>query len=149
MSAKTKPDKLAAFLELLTEGHTIRHACRETGIGRTTVYEARQDDAGFRAAWDDAVTVGIEALEEEARRRAVDGVRDFKMAGDQIVPMQRYSDTLLVFLLKAKRPEVYRERIAHEHRGSIDLNVDARARLADLLSRREAGQGAAARRAKR
>jgi hypothetical protein len=53
----------------------------------------------FRAAQEEAV----ERLEEEARRRA--------MAG---------SDLLLIFLLKALRPEKYRERHEHRHGGTTD-----------------------------
>ncbi len=31
----------------------------------------------------------------------------------------RYSDTLMIFLLKSLRPEVYSERFRHEHNGSV------------------------------
>lgn len=64
-------------------------------------------------------------LEQEARRRAVDGVEDFRLDRDGGEhTFRRYSDTLLIFLLKAKRPDVYRERYEHEHRGQVALRLD-------------------------
>src|SRR6266699_1263767 len=33
--------------------------------------------------------------------------------------VRKHSDTLLIFLLKARRPEKYRERIEHQHGGHI------------------------------
>jgi hypothetical protein len=42
-------------------------------------------------------------------------VRDEK---DQPVTIQRYSDNLLLALLRAHRPERFRERTSHEHTGS-------------------------------
>jgi AcrR family transcriptional regulator len=147
MSAKLSSTKLAVFLELLAAGHTISHACREAGLARATLYRAREADEKLRQAWDEALDVGIESLEEEARRRAVDGVKDFKMAGEEMVPLQRYSDTLLVFLLKAKRPGIYREQFKHEHTGHVDLELSVAAErfdrlLADRVARARAGSPA-------
>lgn len=45
--------------------------------------------------------------------------------------VQRYSDTLLIFLLKAAKPEKYRDRYDIRHSGAADLEVaiaEARAR---------------------
>jgi hypothetical protein len=49
-------------------------------------------------------------LEAEAFRRAVVGIEDMIGSGDnaEVVHFLRYSDTLLIFLLKARRPEKYR-----------------------------------------
>jgi hypothetical protein len=60
------------------------------GIGRSTLSEDRRKDQEFAKAWDDAVMQGIDRLEDEAYRRA--------MAG---------SDTLLTFMLRGRRPDVY------------------------------------------
>lgn len=115
MSTKTrtrrtskKPDAWKpAFLDALAEGRSVADACEAVGIGRRTAYDHRQRDEGFALAWHDADERGIEELESEARKRALDG-----------------SDTMLIFLLKAKRPTVYRENVKVEHSGSVkhDLN---------------------------
>lgn len=113
------------FLELLAGGHTVKHACEEAGLGRSTVYDRRQRDAGFADRWAEADELGVQVLEQEARRRAVDGVEDFRLDRDGGEhTFRRYSDTLLIFLLKAKRPDVYRERYEHEHRGQVALRLD-------------------------
>jgi hypothetical protein len=85
--------KRARFLELLAQGNSVAHCARACAIHRTTAYAARAADPDFARAWAEAEEEGVEALEEEARRRALDG-----------------SDGLLMFLLKAKRPHVYRDR---------------------------------------
>ena len=51
------------------------------------------------------------SLEEEAIRRAVDGVdRPVFFQGKIVGYTKEYSDTLLKFLLEAKRPAIYRAR---------------------------------------
>ena len=51
-------------------------------------------------------------LEREARRRAVEGVEEpvgfYK--GEPSAYVRKYSDTLLIFLMKGARPDKYRDR---------------------------------------
>ena len=55
--------------------------------------------------------LGIGALEDEATRRAVEGVEGpVFFQGRQCGVVRKYSDTLLIFRLKAMRPEKYSER---------------------------------------
>jgi hypothetical protein len=86
-------NKKAKFLHLLADLGNITLAALGAGLGRRTVYGWRKKDPDFAAAWDDALEIGADALEDEARRRA--------MAG---------SDLLLIFLLKGAKPHIYRER---------------------------------------
>lgn len=56
----------------------------------------------------------VERLEQEADRRAVNGVDDYKSLKDKdgnnrIIKVKRYSDSLLQFRLRALRPDIYRE----------------------------------------
>ena len=80
---------------------------------------------------------GLDALEDEAMRRAKDGVARFVVSGGKVVmhpetgePLTKrvFSDTLAMFLLKARRPERYRKRSA------------AGLTVTDLASRIEAGR---------
>lgn len=49
-------------------------------------------------------------LEQEAYRRAVEGVEEPVYQGGELVgTVRRYSDKLLEFLLRGRRPQVYRE----------------------------------------
>lgn len=99
-----KPRFLEALRGKGTEGEegyvapaTITEACRHADVNRSTAYRARKNDPDFAAAWDELEEAMIEELESEAHRRAITG-----------------SDRLLEFLLKAKRPDVYRERVSIE-----------------------------------
>lgn len=93
-----------AFLEALEKGHTVAGACKAANVGRTTAYEARQRDEEFAAAWRDLEQHATEVLEGEAHRRAMNG-----------------SDKLMMFLLRARRPEVYRDRGQVRDRDEVDL----------------------------
>ena len=81
-----------AFLAALADCGVVRYAAEEAGVSRRTAYRAREADEPFRDGWDDALQAGADALEAEARRRALSG-----------------SDTLLIFLLKGARPATYRD----------------------------------------
>ena len=78
------------------------------------MYHYRQTDEEFGAAWDEALEEGTDRLEDEARRRAVEGCEENVYYQGKIIDTKRnYSDTLLIFLLKGRRPEKYRERFEH------------------------------------
>ncbi len=68
-------------------------AARMIGVGRRTLYKWRDSDDEFAGACHDASEDGIDVIEDVALKRAKDS-----------------SDRLLMFLLKARRPEKYRER---------------------------------------
>jgi hypothetical protein len=116
-SKKCPPTWQKAFLTALQDGGNVRLACTAAQVGRTTVYERRAADAGFAAAWDVALEAAADLLEAEARRRAHDGW-DEPVFGNlgagrgsgEVGTVRKYSDTLLIFLLKGARPEKYRER---------------------------------------
>jgi phage terminase small subunit len=94
------------FLDALREGATNAAAARAAGVSRMTAYRERARNPDFAAAWDDAIEDGTDRLEEEAMRRALAG-----------------SDTLLIFLLKARRPAQYRETHHVQHDGSVRIEV--------------------------
>src|SRR5262249_3476080 len=93
---------------------------------RTRVYELRKVDPAFAALWDEAEETATDALEAEARRRAIDGVelpvismgKILKDADGNVVTIRRYSDQLLTLLLKGHRPQRFRDRAVIEHTGA-------------------------------
>lgn len=103
------------FLKVLSTTANVRASCKAAGIVRTYAYAAREADPDFAAAWNNALEDATDDLEEVARRRA-----------------KRVSDTLLIFLLKAHRPEKFRETVRNEHVGkdggalSFTINIDRR-----------------------
>jgi transposase-like protein len=63
------------FLESLRQGSSITRAAEHAGMGsRQTAYDWRSTDHDFSLAWDDAIESGTDRLEDEAYRRAHDGV---------------------------------------------------------------------------
>jgi hypothetical protein len=89
-----------------------------------------------RLIWDDAIEAGADVLEAEAWRRAVEGVeRPIVSGGKVVTTVREYSDTLLIFLLKGRRPEKYaRFEVSGANGGPIAVKTDdSPERLAALL----------------
>ena len=92
------------FLENLAETGVVTHSARAAGVSKTAVHISRRRDSKFAQAWDRALDSATDRLENEAVRRAVDGVEEpVYQGGKQVGTITRYSDTLLIFLLKANR----------------------------------------------
>lgn len=135
------PKKAEAFLAALSDGRSVTSACQVALISKPAAYAWRKEDKDFAAAWDDAVETGTDLLEDEARRRAQDGVeKPVYQGGECVGHVREYSDTLMIFLLKARRPEKYRERHDVNHGGTVGVEIsDAR----ETLQRKLAGLAAA------
>ena len=96
----------------------VSAAAKKAGVPRSTAYDWYKADEEFAAAWDDAVEVAVDSLEKEAWRRARDGVlKPVYQKGEKVGQVREYSDQLMVTLLKAHRPEKYRDRQQLEHTG--------------------------------
>ncbi|HRE45504.1 MAG TPA: hypothetical protein PKY87_16235 [Terricaulis sp.] len=127
------------MLKVLREGLSYSAAAQRAGIARATLYRYMDDDEGFKKACQDAYETGTDALEDEAQRRGVRGVRRMKFYKGQpiMVPNpddpdgdpipyteHEYSDTLLQRQLDARRPEKYRANHKVEHSGEVKLSFD-------------------------
>ena len=100
--------RLEAFLSYLSETASIAGAAARAEVQRSTLYQLRKHDPEFAARWDEARKLGIDRLEDDAMRRALEGVqKPVFYAGRQIASVQQFNDRLLQFLLKAHKPEVY------------------------------------------
>jgi hypothetical protein len=106
LTAETK----RRVLEKLERCGFIVTACAGIVTDRT-FYLWRRADPDFAAAAEAAVARYVESLEQEADRRAVEGVpRGIYYKGQLVATEREYSDSLLMFRLKALAPERYRER---------------------------------------
>ncbi|MFM9977897.1 MAG: hypothetical protein ACKVOP_07630 [Sphingomonadaceae bacterium] len=110
--AKTSPKTAAAkrvrFIKVLTATANVSRAAREAGMGSSTVYRHRAKFETFRAAWDAAIDAALDDLEGALLHRAVNGVeKPIVYGGKTIGTTRTYSDTLGMFLLKMRRPEIY------------------------------------------
>lgn len=120
MTTRQVRQQKKAFLDRFRLHGNVSRACRETSINRADVYRWKEHDEQFMLGWNVAEVEATEHLEEAAYERAVQGVTQetpiyFRgKAVDSIVKTE-YSDTLLIFLLKARAPEKYRERVQMQH----------------------------------
>lgn len=87
------PKKGDKALAALAEGASLTAAAAAEGVRREVLWAWRKEDPAFDAAVNAAIDAGTDKLEDIAKRRA-----------------SETSDTLLIFLLKGRRPEKYRER---------------------------------------
>lgn len=143
-----------AFLEQFKASGNVSSAARAVGLHRDTHYEWLKTDPAYALAFKDAEEAAIDVLETEARRRALLGIdKPIYFQGKKVDTIKEYSDTLLIFLLKGRRPEVYRERFEHMGRngGPIEtqsvpldgLTDDELAIVRRLLEKAAAKPGAA------
>lgn len=82
------------FLAKLRNSGNVRLSCHAADVPRSTVYYWRNKFKTFKDAWNEAMEDACDILEAEAWKRAVDG----------------QSDRLLMFLLKAHRPDKFKDR---------------------------------------
>lgn len=114
------------FIQALRNSGNVRASCQAAGIDRSTVYKAREKSKEFAEAWDEALEEAVDTLEAAAWTRARDGVtrREPVMykgekVGEKVIT--EYSDQLMTLLLKAHRPDKYRERVDMKHSGKVEV----------------------------
>ena len=112
------------FCMSLRKMPNISKACRAAGVARQTAYRHRDEYPEFAAMWEDALEEGLDGWEAEMARRAYEGMeRPLMYQGDIVGHVNEYSDTLAIFLMKAHRPEKYRERSEVKTDGNLTINV--------------------------
>lgn len=137
----------AAFLAALSEFPNVTAACRKGHVSRSKVYERRATDPEFAKAWDEALDRGMCRAEDDVADRAFRGLPKLKFHEGQVVMAPKldendnpvldekgewimvpyvereYSDALAQFILKAHRPDKYRERREVEHSGGVTVQI--------------------------
>lgn len=136
---KMTPEKKIAFLAALAETGIVARACKAIEVSRQCAYEWRDEDPDFAERWARALKIGVTALEDEAHRRAFEGLDEpVFYKGDECGSVRKYSDTLAIFLLKAHAPEKYRENSHIQLSGHLALSEmsedEMRAELAALAA---------------
>lgn len=100
----------SAFLAAYSAAGSISEAAKVAGCSRETHYRWMREDPTYPARFQTAFEESADSLEDEAHRRAHIG-----------------SDTLLIFLLKGKKPERFREQwkgeISGPNSGPIPIDL--------------------------
>jgi hypothetical protein len=97
-------EKEALFLATLAETCNVTRACAAAGVGATSVYRRKQENAAFRAAWLAHMAIAYQQLELVLLERAFNGTekRVPARAGGTRT-MREYSNQLGIALLKMHR----------------------------------------------
>lgn len=115
---RTTKKRKKDFLQKLEVTASITRACKLSKVPRRTVYDWIDDDPEFVIALEESKKIAIEALQDEAVRRAFEGtVKPVFHQGKVVGKIKEYSDTLMVLLLKGNMPDKYKERFAGEMSG--------------------------------
>jgi len=139
VAGRFTPRKKKLFLEKLSEGFTVRAACKRAGVSHTHVYQMRNPDyprlynEKFAEAWDDAIAEGTAHYEDELKDRIFEGEPILDKNGE--IVGYRKSDRLLEFALKSRDPDTYVEKRKTELTGAdggpLEANVSAQVILDD------------------
>ena len=123
-----------AFLAEYERLGTVSAAAREIGIDRQTHYDWLSSDETYPDRWRGAQEGSTQTLEEVALARATKGqCVGVWFQGVRVGEEFRGSDQLLMFLLKSRRPDVYRDR--YEVSGPGGGPIEVQAVRQDVLSR--------------
>ncbi len=122
VGAGTTPDADAAvdrFLETLSRTGNPSAACQSSHLTRRAINRMRENDPVFARDYDEAMEEAADLLEAEAWRRALEGVPQILVKAGQpvldaegvAITVRRYSDPLLVMLLRGCKPDKFQRRI--------------------------------------
>lgn len=134
------PKRKARFLKILADTGNVTAAADAVGISRMNAYLHREKDEEFRTGWDEAIERAIDELEHAVRDRAIKGVERFVVSMGKVVLVEelqpdgskkmvplmerQYSDSLAAILLKAHRPEKYRDRPSGDMNANLAIKAE-------------------------
>jgi hypothetical protein len=105
--------KKRAFLSTYAKIGIIGIAAAAAGIDRRTHSNWQKNDEAFASAFETAREMACDRMEQEAWRRAMQGTeKPVFYKGDECGRIREYSDTLLIFMLKANRPHKFRDNLS-------------------------------------
>ena len=152
---KFTPEVQEVFLQVLEDTASPKQAAQVCGISRRLAFEYKQKDLEFRHRWEQAIQVAMDALLEEAYRRACIGVdepviyqgqlamtKDAQTGEERPLTVRKHSDRLLEVMLKfqcgdqlADRLRVKVEDTGLSSDALLSMPADERAQLVALLSK--------------
>jgi hypothetical protein len=152
MAAKRKPissrsitaAQVDKFFDVFAATANVSRAAKAAKLHRSWVYEQREKDEAFATRWKEAEEIACDALEEEARRRALKGtLKPIYQGGKRVGQVREFSDTLMVILLKAHRREKYGDKQSLEvnHGGKVEHEHKLCPRSEEILGKLTGQEG--------
>ena len=102
------PARQTAFIEALADTGSVAAACKAVDMSQPGAYYLRRQEGAesFRNAWQAALDLGIQRIEDVAMDRALNGVDVPIYSYGKLVGMRKsYNDRLLMFMLRNRAPE--------------------------------------------
>ncbi|QZH74983.1 MAG: hypothetical protein JY451_15285 [Erythrobacter sp.] len=102
------PRRQQQFIEALADTGSVKSAARTVGLTPEGAYLLRRHPQAveFRAAWEAALDLGVQRIEDVAMDRALNGVEQPVFAYGQVIGTRReYNDQLLMFMLRNRAPK--------------------------------------------
>lgn len=128
--------KFGLFLDYLIECGNVHDACRQADITTKQVRKFRRANPRAEAAFQEALELGTDAIEAELHRRAVAGILEpVFYKGRRVNTVRKKSDILLMFLLKARRPHIYRDNAPLPPPEDTDDNFSNEESPAEVIAR--------------
>ena len=125
------------FLETLSRTGNSSAACQASHLTRRFINRMRENDPVFARDYNEAMEEAADLLEAEAWRRALEGVPQLLVKAGQpvldadgtAITVRRYSDPLLVMLLRGCKPDKFQRRI-----GSAAVTLDPGAIIKEIAA---------------
>jgi hypothetical protein len=106
------PQRQRTFLLALADTGVVSDAAEAAGMSVSSCYKLRRSPGAenFAELWELALRYAARRIVDVAFERTINGVEEpiFNAEGRRIGAKRRYSDRLLMFMLRAHGPEIYR-----------------------------------------
>ncbi|MCL9998701.1 MAG: hypothetical protein NBV68_04930 [Erythrobacter sp.] len=102
------PERQRGFIEALADTGSVGAAARAVDMSSEGAYQLRRQPGaeGFRAAWEAALALGIQRIEDVAMDRALNGTEEPVYSyGKLLGTRTKHNDRLLMFMLRNRAPE--------------------------------------------
>lgn len=101
-------ERQIAFIEALADTGSVEAACKVVNMSTVGAYHLRRQPGAdsFRKAWEIALGLGVQRVEDVVMDRALNGVEEpLYSYGKLIGTRRRYNDRLLMFILRNRAPD--------------------------------------------
>jgi hypothetical protein len=102
------PERQQGFIEALADTGSVAAACKAVDMSTVGAYYLRRQKGAesFRDAWQKALDLGVQRLEDVAMDRALNGVDEPVYSYGELVGVRKkVNDRLLMFMLRNRSPE--------------------------------------------
>lgn len=121
----TTEERKTQLLEAYIQLGTVTGACRIADVSYSTHYDWLDTDPEYRARFEESHEAAVDLAEQELRRRGVNGTdKPVFYKGDVVATVREYSDACLIFYLKGRRGDIFRERTEIGGLGGGPIQMD-------------------------